>query len=523
LEDFKENEKLAFKPVEVEELSRADIERFLRCYGLTSRERETFLAQLDMRLLQLAQNPMLLSIMIEMFKTSRTLPKGKGDLFRSFMDSALDKPCYPPSRAHRGIDHPTFRALKHEICVRIAYQMQLTCLSKPVGEVTDIIAATLLQEQGVELVDIERIEVLHQLRDNGILEPFKKGSETLWEFKHQAYQEYFAAAWIAQEWLEKGFSAIDQYINNILWHETFALAAGLIETRVPDKSDRGGDAIALISYVRNRGGTDNMILAAMCIGNLERTDKKEIVQFVESLRKSLYNSIPLFARLNPYLLGLLFVAWIVSYFWLVLFLVQIPSLLVFSLIDLRLFLVTAYSLLVPALIFQAEGVLLERIRRQLAEHEVLPALIALRHIGFSDSQAREYLRGMPASGPFSSLERLVSRPLEQTPKDTVDVEDLLPYAIKEAIEHSSYKDAWDEDDLLTAIARGNRESVIMARYLAYRQITEQTFDELLSLLQSPGKSVREIAYDVIIQICARNNHYESEFMRFLMGFDIQNR
>lgn len=516
LEHFKEKEieELAFKPVEVEELSRADIEQFLGCYGLTGEEIEAFLAQLDIRLFQLAQNPMLLSILIRMFKTSRILPKGKGDLFRVFMASALEKPCHSPRTGQVEMEHSTIKALKHEICVRIAYQMQLTYLSMPVSEVANVIAGA-FKEQGIELADIERIRVLNELRDNGILEPFKKGRETRWEFKHQAYQEYFAAAWIAQEWRENGISAIDQYVNNILWHEALALAAGLIETQAADENDRGS-ATTLISYIRSRGGIDDMILAAMCIGNLERTDRKEIAQFVESLRRSLYNNIPLFARLNPYLVGLLLVAWGVGFFLLLtLFLPLIPSLLLFSFFDLRIFPVIAYSLLIPPLIWQGERVLLEHIRKQLAEQEVLPALIALRHISFADSQARESLRGMLVSKSFLSLERFIGKRLEENPEDTLVVDDLIPYVIKEALEHSSYKDAWDEDDLLRAITRGNRESAIMARYLAYRQITEQTFDRLLSLLQSPGKSVREIAYDVIIQICVRDSHYKSKFVRFL--------
>ena len=329
------------------------------------------------RLRELAQNPLLLAIIIQVYEkhcrrvgTETQLPRSRGKLIGQCVQSLLER------------GGPSGRSKwQHDILVPLGYQMQVEGLQLARRDVYSIVNHVLDQHRTVAKSD----EVLGELLRDQILIETADGRIGFW---HQAFQEYFAACQIKAEWedeCKKGeYPKTEKYVQDPHWHYIFALMAGIV---AGGKSGKGAQAVAeeLFDFVRLR----SKLLAAMCLSNTDDLSKEVEEEFVDTLRDESVERERGMIRQNALLLGELVSVWILGLLPLSLaLLILVPFDPTLNILGLAVSVV--YYMALPKLLFRA----FQRITKRRADDllaQISPILLALSQAGIASSYARSAL------------------------------------------------------------------------------------------------------------------------------------
>jgi HEAT repeat protein len=235
---------------------------------------DSLLRQLRDRLREIAETPLLLWMMCEVFENTGEIPQSKGELFQKF-DRRYDeiKGITPVSE--------DFRRFKSDLLQQLAFVM----LQGDSPQSTD----------GLVAISRDRAEGILKrwLRDETELEPLKKAKEWLEnlvqyhllqvaakpeeiEFHHQLFQEYYAGRALLKLFGKHQDAIDDQrlqhfYLNYFKWTEPLAFMLSLL-----------GDEVQAVRVVRLALEVDVM-LGARLAGEVQRVFQKRTVGLVDGL------------------------------------------------------------------------------------------------------------------------------------------------------------------------------------------------------------------------------------------------
>ncbi len=238
---------------------------------------DSLLRQLRDRLREIAETPLLLWMMCEVFESTGEIPQSKGELFQKF-DRQYDefKGCIPVS--------DDFRRFKSELLPQLAFVMLQGDLQQPT--------------EGLVAISRDRAEGILEgwLGDKKEQEPLKKAKEWLEdllkhyllqvaakpeeiEFHHQLFQEYYAGRAL-RKLVGKHDDVTDDerlqhfYLNYFKWTEPLAFMLSLLEDEV--------QAVQVVRVVRLALDVDFM-LGARLAGEVQRQFQKRTVGLVDGL------------------------------------------------------------------------------------------------------------------------------------------------------------------------------------------------------------------------------------------------
>lgn len=287
--------RLDYETLEILDLSLEDISQYVARY-LDMERAKKLVDQLSPQLRRIAQNPLVLRIMIDVFEEKGQLPHSRGKLLARYAVLMLERDV-----AERGISlhYPTADdiQLKLSICVPLGYWMQTGGQYIPESMALQIIENKLDE---LNRHDVLATKLVDDLCNSRLLERIGLGFVRFW---HQTIQEYFAAVQISDEWQaftndspssdkKRAKKSIKDYIKNPIWHETFAISAGLLDTR---------QLHLLIRYLRYR----NISLMAVCMGNSENLSDGDEKPIISSLQKS----VAIWKYLSPEPARVLYTSW----------------------------------------------------------------------------------------------------------------------------------------------------------------------------------------------------------------------
>ncbi|PSN18719.1 hypothetical protein C7271_11065 [filamentous cyanobacterium CCP5] len=260
------------KQLEMRPLSEPQMREFVGKY-LANRgmpdQADTLLRQLKDRLREIAETPLLLKLLCEVFDpATRQIPQSKGELFRQF-DQKYD-------RIKKDAEYvpvsENFWEFKADILQFLAFSMIQTDDPKSVEAWYSLSrdrAERLLEEwlngRGVSdpatkaklwLKDLHRCHLLQDAKDPGEI-----------EFHHQLFQEYYAAEYLRQRLPKLSDGELKRdYLNLLKWTEAIALMLALV-----DKEEQA------LRVVRLATNDVDLILGAELAGALRQEFQREAV------------------------------------------------------------------------------------------------------------------------------------------------------------------------------------------------------------------------------------------------------
>ena len=205
------------KKLEMEPLSPPQMGEFARRH-LGEDQGQALLKQLGSRLQELGETPLLLWMLCGLFRKAGAIPANLGLVFRSFV--ALYDTWF------KGFDDGT-RSWQSRFLQGLALRM-MPQAGDPLGlrlgvsrrEAEDLLAESLA------IPVAEAVDRLNQLLNHHLLQ--LRGRDEL-EFKHQLFQEYFAAEGLLAQWPTLTDLEVQKHYLNLLdWSEALALVAGLL-------------------------------------------------------------------------------------------------------------------------------------------------------------------------------------------------------------------------------------------------------------------------------------------------------
>jgi HEAT repeat protein/energy-coupling factor transporter ATP-binding protein EcfA2 len=209
------------------------VEKYLASKGMHD-QASRLLGQLKDRLKEVAETPLLLKMLCDVFEETRRIPQSKGELFRLF-DAKFDelKTDIPIS--------DDFRRFKSEMLRHLAFCMTQGDVAKPTEARLTLERTT--AERIVENWLAGRVEApgqkakewLEDLLEHHLLQLAASPKEI--EFHHQLFQEYYAAEEILAK-LRDGNRDLSEdkrlqyfFLNYLKWTETISLMMSLLDEK----------------------------------------------------------------------------------------------------------------------------------------------------------------------------------------------------------------------------------------------------------------------------------------------------
>ncbi len=191
---------------------------------------EKLLTQLGDRLKEIAETPLLLKMLCDVFGKTRQIPENKGDLFRLFDREYEQFKGLPAVSAD-------FRRFKSEILQHLAFVMMTGDASKPTEFWLTIDRG--FAEREIEKFLIDRVidpaikakEWLENLLEHYLLQVAADARHV--EFHHQLFQEYYAAEKLLSMFRDGHPDVIEDkrfqhfYLNYLKWTESLGFLLGL--------------------------------------------------------------------------------------------------------------------------------------------------------------------------------------------------------------------------------------------------------------------------------------------------------
>ncbi|XZN90796.1 MAG: HEAT repeat domain-containing protein [Microcoleus sp.] len=236
---------------------------------------DSLLRQLRDRLREIAETPLLLKMMCEVFEPNLKIPQSKGELFQEF-DRRYDKFKDVP------LVSDNFRRFKPDLLQQLAFAMLQGDLQQPAEGLVAIsrdraegILECWLRDRGVLDAPTKAKEWLEDLLEHHLLQVAAKPEEI--EFHHQLFQEYYAGRALLKLLVEKHQDVTDDerlqhfYLNDFKWTEPLAFMLSLL-----------GDEVQAVRVVRLALEVDVM-LGARLAGEVQREFHKRAVGLVDGL------------------------------------------------------------------------------------------------------------------------------------------------------------------------------------------------------------------------------------------------
>jgi hypothetical protein len=192
---------------------------------------EKLLGQLGDRLREIVETPLFLGMLCDVFGETGKIPENKGELFRLF-DQKYDKfKGFPPVSKDS-------RLFKSEILQHLAFVMMTGDSSKPTEFWLTIDRR--MAEREIERFLIDRVsepglkakEWLEDLQEHHLLQVATNTSQV--EFRHQLFQEYYAAEKLLGMLQDSHSDIIDEqrfqhfYLNYLKWTEVISIGISLV-------------------------------------------------------------------------------------------------------------------------------------------------------------------------------------------------------------------------------------------------------------------------------------------------------
>jgi len=235
---------------------------------------DLLLQQLRDRLPEVAETPLLLKMMCEVFENTGEIPQSKGELFQKF-DRQYDEFKGVPSVSE------DFRRFKPEVLQQLAFAMLQGDSQQPTDGWVAIsrdraegILERWLGDRGVVDAPIKAKEWLEDLLEHHLLQVAAR--EEI-EFHHQLFQEYYAGRALLKLFEDKDSDAIDDerlqhfYLNYFKWREPLAFMLSLLADE-----DRAVRVVRLALDV-------DLMLGARLAGEVQRVFQQRAVGLVDGL------------------------------------------------------------------------------------------------------------------------------------------------------------------------------------------------------------------------------------------------
>jgi energy-coupling factor transporter ATP-binding protein EcfA2 len=193
---------------------------------------QKLLEQLGDRLREIAETPLLLKMLCDVFSQTGQIPENKGELFR-FFDREYEK--------FKGLPAVSadFRRFKSEILQHLAFVMMTGDASKPTEFWLTIDRG--LAEREIEKFLIDRVndpavkakEWLEDLLENHLLQVAADARQV--EFYHQLFQEYYSAEKLLSMFYDGHPDVTNKqrfqhfYLNYLKWTESLRFLVGLLD------------------------------------------------------------------------------------------------------------------------------------------------------------------------------------------------------------------------------------------------------------------------------------------------------
>lgn len=219
------------KCLEMKPLSEPQMHKFVEKY--LPEHGEQLLVQLRGRLREIAETPLLLKMLCDVFKQTGEIPQNKGELFQKF-DRDYE-------RLKKDIEYvpvsENFWEFKSEVLQHLAFSMIQADVQKPAElwltiskQRAQSLLETWLHQRGVVDAPTKAKMWLKDLCKHHLLQDAVKPEEI--EFHHQLFQEYYAAEYLLQllpvltdEQLKR------DYLNYLKWTEAIALMLSVVDQK----------------------------------------------------------------------------------------------------------------------------------------------------------------------------------------------------------------------------------------------------------------------------------------------------
>jgi HEAT repeat protein/energy-coupling factor transporter ATP-binding protein EcfA2 len=260
------------KHLEMKPLAEPQMREFVGKY--LPEQGDHLLKQLRDRLRELAETPLLLKMLCDVFQQTGEVPQSKGELFRRF-DAEYER--------FKGLPAVSadFRRFKSELLQHLAWMMMQGDEQRPTE-----FALTLNRTQAEKRIEQwlnQRVsdpatkakEWLEDLLEHHLLQVATDSRHI--EFHHQLFQEYYAAEVFLTMFHDRDPQVFQQeqlqqnYLNYLKWTEVMAILLSLME-----------DEAQALEVVRSALEVD-LILGAKLAGNLQSTFQEQAVNWVIQL------------------------------------------------------------------------------------------------------------------------------------------------------------------------------------------------------------------------------------------------
>ena len=254
---------------------------------------EVLLGQLQDRLREVAETPLLLKMLCEVFDPqTQQIPQSKGELFRKFDEKYNQHKQYP-------LVSEDFRRFQSELLEHLAFEMLRGDDKKPTEAWLTVsrrkaegILEGWLGKRGIIDAATKAKEWLEDLLEHHLLQVAADAREI--EFHHQLFQEYYAAEALLAMVENRHPDVMDDerlqhfFLNYLKWTEPIALMLGLLE-----------DEVQAVRVVRLALAVDP-ILGGILAGKVNRSNRNKAISILETLeapdwlkKKLLKYAIPL--------------------------------------------------------------------------------------------------------------------------------------------------------------------------------------------------------------------------------------
>ena len=236
---------------------------------LGAQEGEQLFVNLDERLIGICENPYMLTMLVTTYHRTKMLPSNRATLYEAFLNEFLIGWESRKGRARISIN------VKHDVLSELAFFMENQTVSIGLPRALKIIGTKLIQIRQTFEHNYLASDVLDELLTNGLIH-LAFGNLS---FMHESIQEFYTARHIAEQLHtnKTEITVIGQYIEDVRWHETLKLLAGLLS-----------DATQLVNVVRK----DNLLLASECIYSSNYVDPKMVdAIIVQALTELKFGSI----------------------------------------------------------------------------------------------------------------------------------------------------------------------------------------------------------------------------------------
>ncbi|TAE70548.1 MAG: NACHT domain-containing protein [Oscillatoriales cyanobacterium] len=261
------------KKLEMCALTKPQMEEFVHKH--LPQHGDSLLRQLRDRLREIAETPLLLWMMCEVFESTGEIPQSKGELFEQFHYK------YENFKGNIPISEDS-RRFTSELLQQLAFVMLQGDLHQPTEGLVAIsrdraegILECWLHHRGVLDAPTKAKEWLEDLLEHHLLQVAAKPEEI--EFHHQLFQEYYAGRALLKLLVEKHDDVTDDerlqhfYLNYFKWTEPLAFMLSLL-----------GDEVQAVRVVRLALDVDVM-LGARLAGEVQRVFQQRTVGLVDGL------------------------------------------------------------------------------------------------------------------------------------------------------------------------------------------------------------------------------------------------